>query len=329
MTRSNISWLRNPDGSPGRVWNPVVGCTPAHTGCQNCYAAALHAQRHAAYKRGAKLPVQYADPFDQVWILPERLQNPVQWKTPSKVFVNSMSDLFHPEVPDAFLHLVYSTMEQLAPHHTYIILTKRAQRMKEYLRWRYGPRDDGTLRIPSRHIWHGISVSDQATAKQLIPDLVTTPSAVRLISIEPLLSGIRLRTGIYQDPRTERFAGTTLDGIHGVFVGGESGTNARSCDVFSVVHIVGQCLSAKVPVYVKQLGSKPVLDYYCKDHDLREWALDRPHIIRTPEGAEWSYRDGQPPLGCTLEISPPGHKGEDLTQWPKALRIQQFPEVRR
>src|SRR4051812_5238070 len=114
MGTTGIEWTatQNPDGSwtPGMTWNPVVGCRKVSEGCRNCYAKTLHDQRHAAHKAGKKMPLQYAQPFEVIQLKPERLAEPLGWKKPWRVFVNSVSDLFHDDVPDTFLDRVFAVM---------------------------------------------------------------------------------------------------------------------------------------------------------------------------------------------------------------------------
>jgi protein gp37 len=122
---SSIEWT-------DATWNPVVGCTKVSPGCKNCYAKTLHDLRHKAHGEGKKVPAQYAHPFEVVQLMPDRLTDPLSWRKPRKVFVNSVSDLFHKDVPDEFLDWVFAVMA-LAPRHTFQVLTKRADRMREYM----------------------------------------------------------------------------------------------------------------------------------------------------------------------------------------------------
>lgn len=127
--KSNIQWTDN-------SWNPVTGCTRVSKGCDQCYAFTLHDQRHEVYKRdngiymktGKPIPRQYALPFSEIQLMPERLEDPLRWKTPKKIFVNSMSDLFHSKVPDDFILQVFAIMNR-AHWHTFQVLTKRPGRL--------------------------------------------------------------------------------------------------------------------------------------------------------------------------------------------------------
>jgi protein gp37 len=115
-----------------KTWNPVVGCTKVSAGCKNCYAKTLHDQRHKAYHAGKKLPAQYAQPFEVLQLMPDRLRDPLSWRKPCRVFVNSVSDLFHADVPFEFIDRVFAVMA-LAQRHTFQVLTKRPERMREYM----------------------------------------------------------------------------------------------------------------------------------------------------------------------------------------------------
>lgn len=269
------------------TWNPVVGCDQISPGCAHCYAKAIHDRRHKAFLAGGNVLVpQYAQPFEVVRPRADRLEVPLHWKTPRRVFVNSMSDLFHEDVPDQFLHDVYAVMEQ-ARQHTFQVLTKRAARMRDYLAWRYGPdADTPGGRIPSRHIWHGVSVENQHFADERIPLLLQTPSAMRFISAEPLLGPVDLFEWLLYGNDGARVDYGKLDWL---IVGGESGPGARPFDLAWARSLVQQCQVAGVPVFVKQLGANPVL----RLSDLVE---------RAPRG-----------------------KGGDPAAWAADLRVREFP----
>lgn len=164
------------------TWNPVTGCTKVSQGCKHCYA-------EREWPRLTKLVPAYAGrDFTEVRTHADRLDQPLHWKRPRRVFVNSMSDLFHQDVPDEFIRAVFAVMAQ-AKQHTFQVLTKRSERMREILtRWH---RDGLTLRegcgavLPN--VWLGVSIEDQPSADERIIELLKTPAAVRWISAEPLL----------------------------------------------------------------------------------------------------------------------------------------------
>ena len=208
------------------TWNPVTGCTKITRGCDHCYA-----ERFAERFRGTP-GHPFKDGFD-LKLRPERLSQPLSWKRPRKVFVNSMSDLFHKRIPTAFIDRVFDTMEA-ANRHIFQILTKRSSLMKNYLRRRYGSR------AAPQHIWCGVSVEDQ-TATTRIRHLRQTPISTRFLSIEPLLGPI---------------GNVDLEGIAWVIVGGESGPKARPMQLAWVIDIRDRCKREGVPFFFKQWGGR-------------------------------------------------------------------------
>ncbi|WP_020473354.1 DUF5131 family protein [Zavarzinella formosa] len=124
MSVTGIEWT-------DRTWNPVVGCQKVSPGCKNCYAKTLHDLRHKAFHKGKRMPLQYAKPFEEVQLIPDRLMDPLSWRKPQRVFVNSVSDLFHESVPDEFIDRVFGVMA-MAKQHTFQVLTKRPERMLKY-----------------------------------------------------------------------------------------------------------------------------------------------------------------------------------------------------
>jgi protein gp37 len=207
------------------TWNPVRGCTKITPGCDHCYAETF-AERFRGveghpYERG----------FD-LRLVPEKLAEPLRWKTPKSVFVNSMSDLFHKDVPEDYVEAVCRAMER-ANWHTYQVLTKRSSRMRNMLQ--------GRIRFAAnlQHIWWGVSVEDRAHGLIRIEHLRQAPAAVRFLSIEPLL---------------EDLGPINLDGIHWVIVGGESGPGARPMQKEWVLSIRDQCERVRVPFFFKQWG---------------------------------------------------------------------------
>jgi protein gp37 len=206
------------------TWNPVTGCTKISAGCDHCYA-----ERFSERFRGVP-----GHPFENGFDLqlrPERLGQPLQWKEGRRIFVNSMSDLFHKQVPYAFVDQVFDTMEA-ADWHTFQVLTKRSSRLCNYVNNRYAGRS-----APS-HIWLGVSLENGAQ-KSRARQLQSANVSVRFLSIEPLLA-----------PLGE----IDLEGIHWVIVGGESGPRARPMEVGWVREVRDQCKAAKVRFFFKQWG---------------------------------------------------------------------------
>ena len=206
------------------TWNPVTGCTQIGPGCDNCYAL-----RFAERWRGiAGHP--YEQGFDlRLW--PSRLTHPLGWQRPKKIFVNSMSDLFHKNVPGEFIDAIFQVMEK-ADWHNYQVLTKRSSLMRNYIRARYGPHG-----VP-RHIWLGVSVED-AAHKGRIEHLRQVNAGSRFVSFEPLLGPI---------------GPVDLSGISWAIVGGESGPRARRMDEAWAIELRDRCQGSKVAFFFKQWG---------------------------------------------------------------------------
>ena len=275
--KSPIQWTE-------ATWNPVAGCKRVSAGCDHCYAFDLHDKRHIAWKRGRwpEAPVQYHKPFSQVQLLPERLSDPLHWRRPRRVFVNSMSDLFHEAVPDAFISSMFTVMAQ-STQHTFQILTKRPERMRALMRRWYGPMGNPFGPLPN--VWLGVSVENQQAADERIPLLLQTPAAVRFISAEPLLGRVDLEPYLVRyDRNGEPIA--RRNELHWVIIGGESGTNARWLDLDWPRSIIEQCQAAQVPIFMKQLGSVWASDdEWCRQHRDRHGGLMEawPHDLRIRE----------------------------------------------
>jgi protein gp37 len=208
------------------TWNPTTGCTKISPGCQNCYA-----ERIAERFRGVA-----GHPYEQGFDLtlrPERLHQPLTWRSSKMIFVNSMSDLFHKGVPATFVDRVFETMEQ-ADWHMFQILTKRSSRLRSYVNQRYRDRE-----CPA-HIWVGVSIEDGNRLARL-QHLRETKAPVRFLSIEPLIG---------------RIGRLDLNGISWVIVGGESGARHRPIDANWVREIRDQCTACSTAFFFKQWGGK-------------------------------------------------------------------------
>ena len=223
-----------------KTWNPVTGCTKVSQGCKHCYAETIAnrmwAQQYPPNSDGSQRR------FTDVRCHPERLEQPLSWRKPARVFVNSMSDLFHEDVPFEFIARVFGVMRE-AHWHTFQVLTKRPEVGLHFMGWIMNGL--GYTSYPTPNVWLGVSVEDQANADKRIPLLLETPAAVRFLSCEPLLSPIQL-AGVCND--------WLEDGIHWVIVGGESGPGARPIRHEWVRHIQRQCQDALVPFFFKQWG---------------------------------------------------------------------------
>ena len=208
------------------TWNPVTGCTKISPGCAYCYAEGITLR----FRRGGPfLPGKTT-----INLHYDRLSAPGKWKTPRRVFVNSMSDLFHEEVPFEFVREVFLSMLDY-DQHIYQVLTKRPARMLEYIEWGEGPN------WPD-HVWAGVSVENQYWADQRIPLLAQVPAKVRFLSVEPLLKAVELCD--------------YLEHIQWVIVGGESGHRARPMKPEWATSIRDECLEAEVPFFFKQWGGR-------------------------------------------------------------------------
>jgi protein gp37 len=215
---SHIEWT-------DATWNPVRGCTKISPGCKHCYA-----ETFAERFRGVK-----GHPYEQGFdlkLVPEKLIEPFSWRSPKLVFVNSMSDLFQEGVPDPYVEAVCRVMVA-AKWHTFQVLTKRSERLKELL--------SGPLQFAAKqdHIWWGVSVEDKKYGLPRISDLQQAPAHVRFLSVEPLL---------------EDLGEFDLSGINWVIVGGESGPGARPMQPEWVVSVRNQCRDSRVPFFFKQWG---------------------------------------------------------------------------
>jgi protein gp37 len=206
------------------TWNPVTGCTKISPGCDHCYA-----ERFSERFRGTP-GHPFATGFDLA-LRPERLDQPLRWRQPRMIFVNSMSDLFHKGIPRWFISKVFETMEA-AHWHTFQVLTKRSSLMRDFLRARYGAR-----RGPA-HMWFGVSVEDGSRMSR-VRHLREAPAGVRFLSIEPLIGPV---------------GKLDLNGIDWVIVGGESGPGARHMKPEWVRDVRDQCQTRGVAFFFKQWG---------------------------------------------------------------------------
>lgn len=298
------------------TWNPVVGCSLQSPGCTNCYAqrmAGRLARMGSPIYEGLTRPSKAGD----VWTGKVEVSNwgqvikPLAWRRPRRIFVNSMSDLFHPALPDTVRDQVFAVMA-LCPRHTFQVLTKRPDVMRRYVVERHSrnevelaaePIRRGIEALGGKHmfpwplpnVWLGVSVEDQARANERIPDLLATHAAVRFLSCEPLLGPVDLAnikppgmghgdahgwSAIWRDNKLGRAW------IDWAIVGGESGHGARPMRAEWARDLLRQCEAAAIPAFMKQTGSN--------------------------RGPDW-------PAGIT-------GKGDDPAQWPEWCRVQRFPE---
>lgn len=212
---SKIEWTE-------KTWNPVTGCAQISLGCKHCYAKREWVRLSANPKS-----VYFGRAFTDVQCHEERIDAPLHWRKPSMIFVNSMSDLFHEDIPDSFIKRVFATMAA-CPQHTFQVLTKRSKRLRKL-----GP----TLSWPS-NVWMGVSVENSSVLSRVL-DLASVPAKVRFLSCEPLIGPLD---------------NLPLKDIHWVIVGGESGPGSRPMHPQWVESIQAQCEDADVSFFFKQWG---------------------------------------------------------------------------
>lgn len=288
--KSKIEWC---DAS----WNPIRGCSRVSEGCRHCYAervAARFSGLGQPYEGLAVMTPSGARWTGEVRLVEEHLEDPLRWKRPRRIFVNSMSDLFHESVPDEWIDRICAVMA-LAPQHIFQVLTKRPERMRDYMArgrdrivshmkskaaagvngWAdWTPRVarhkcwiekfDEHVGFPLPNVWLGVSVEDQKSADERIPLLLQTPAAVRWLSCEPLLGSIDLNSNAIRVD-ADSYAGQ----VHWVVVGGESGAGARPMNPEWARALRDECVAAGIPFFFKQWG---------------QWF---PVCEAVPEGAAW------------------------------------------
>ena len=307
MSATSIQWT-------DKVWNPTRGCSRVSAGCDNCYAM-RQARRFdfpgGAYEGLTRVGSRGVDWSGKVRLVLEALDEPLRWRKPQRVFVNSMSDLFHETLRGADIGRVFGVMAT-SPQHTFQVLTKRPQRMLDLLhpdvigplkgeacqavyeielrRGEKGPANRFVLDWPLPNVWLGVSVEDQKTADERIPLLLQTPAAVHFVSYEPALGPAHFSRWFCQNPSDPDHL--HLASLNWVIVGGESGPGARPFDVAWARETVRQCREAGVAVFVKQLGAEPF------DSEGRCNA----HIAQIEDS-----------------------KGGDPAEWAEDLRVREFP----
>ena len=245
------------------TWNPMTGCSKVSQGCKHCYAERLF---HRAYGRdrvgnastGEERPREFTD----VWMHPDRIDQPLRWKKPRRIFVNSMSDIFHEDVTDRFMADIFGMMAA-AHWHQFQILTKRPARalallgagcmgfFQDHVEECTAMYSDVDARWPLQNVWLGVSVEDQATADERIPLLMQTPAAVRFVSYEPALGPVDFKL---DHLRRYAIEGDGVKRLDWIIAGGESGPRARPSHPDWFRSVRDQCASAGVPFFFKQWG---------------------------------------------------------------------------
>lgn len=327
MRKTKIEWADD-------TWNPIRGCSRVSAGCVNCYAEGT-AHRFS----GVGLPYEGLTNDRGVWngrikVVDEHMTDPLRWREPRRVFVNSMSDLFHENVADEVIDTVFAVMA-LASRHTFMVLTKRPDRMLQYMNGlaRYPPGhcwenalrsfrvfkgDDHkgqpwiqSFNLPLKNVHLGVSVED-VKALARIPTLMRTPAAVRFLSLEPLIERVDVSPWLTAPGACIYVDGKPTRGLDWLIVGGESGPGARPCALEWIETIVDHARATATPVFVKQLGAYVVSEErafqdaaemrYARGPDAK-WPADR-----------WAWRAG---------FEHP--KAGNLHEWPTNLQVREYP----
>lgn len=274
-----------------KTWNPVRGCTKVSPGCDNCYAMRqAHRMNHpgGAYEGLTRIISGRPQWNGKTRTVPGLLDQPLRWQKPCMIFVNSMSDLFHPEIPGDFIADVFWTMEK-ANQHVFQVLTKRPERMANWLDFHYA---SGA----PRNVWLGASAEDQDAFDRAIGPLKRTNASIRWLSLEPLIAPIDIGQN---------------DWLDWVVVGGESGPRSRECKVLWIESVVIDCKEWGIPVFVKQLGARPVVSTdshvtlnlrHAKGGDISEW----PDFLQV---RDW----------------PAARGGDWWGEWEGGLRVREYP----
>lgn len=330
------------------VWNPVVGCARVSPGCENCYAERVAHRGLTERHRGLTVVGKHGPRWTgEARFVPEALSKPLHLRKPRRVFVNSMSDLFHDDITFEQIAAVFGVMAA-TPHLTYQVLTKRPARMLEFFRWVdevaaeefFGSRHDLVLSCaasvvngdawdrtldrcglaiegglwPIQNLWLGVSVEDQRRADERIPLLLECPAALRFLSVEPMLGPVDLAYACFNG--ADSFG--TMPGLDWVIVGGESGPGARPYHLAWARSIIEQCRIAGVPVFHKQVGSHPIA-IGGEDVTDDQFAAIEAADMDTADAITEMY-----PVRLHLR----DRKGGDPSEWPEDLRVQEFPEVK-
>lgn len=309
------------------TWNPLTGCTRVSPGCTNCYidwAPPFRINdRHFRDKDGNRSHAIGSS--TGVLLHPDRLDQPLRWRKPRRVFVNSLSDLFHEDVPDEYIAEIFEVMA-LAPQHTFQVLTKRHGRMRSLLNswardgmvadpgWRYGGKPQGSMRhtsslwTPPPNVWLGVTVEDQQRADLRIPALLDTPAAVRFLSCEPLIGSVCLdwfHSSDGHSPGTDLPCELWPPGIDWVIAGGESGKDARPMHPDWARSLRDQCAAADVPFFFKQWGEWCPEDQSPQDvtipaQVMHDCATDAIRLGKRKAGRELDghTHDGYPQVGA-------------------------------
>jgi protein gp37 len=278
---SKIEWTE-------KTWNPITGCTPISEGCQNCYAARM------AKRLAGRYGYPRHNPFKPGTLHVDKMEEPLRWRKPSRIFVCSMGDLFHKNVSYARILDVCSVVRK-APQHTFIILTKRPDIMKHYTEYLW---HSWNMDSWPANCWLGVTTENQQRADERIPILLQIPAAVRFVSVEPMLGPVDLSLWMvsgYEEPPYD-------DVINWVIAGGETGPGARPMHPDWVKGLRDQCASARVPFFFKSWGEwtnnyPQGTSLACRDmayrHDTTFYNVGKNKAGRLLDNREWNeYPEG-------------------------------------
>lgn len=321
--RSPIEWT-------DATWNPIRGCSRVSEGCRHCYAEAIAARfsdegmPYAGLAKAGKWT-------GRMRFVESVMDLPLRWRKPRRIFVNSMSDLFHEAVPDEWIDRIFAVMA-LAPQHTFQVLTKRPERMCAYLRepdtsarwliqiarhgslaekWAYQEADAANWMLHGLlNVWLGVSVENQEAADARIPLLLKTPATVRWVSYEPALGPVRFDEDWLRCEYggTQQCGGPYLDWL---VIGGESAPGARPFDCAWARQTIAQGRAAGVPVFVKQLGARP----YSMTGQYGDPFFGAKALLPTRGEEDRWYLSGEKR----------DRKGGDPAEWPEDLRVREYP----
>lgn len=302
MGLTSIEWTDN-------TWNPTRGCRRVSPECLHCYAERTAIRmRNTHYKGLVTITNGHPSWTGEVDLAPDSiLKQPLHWKKPKRIFVDSMADLFYEEIPYEWIDIVFAVM-LLCGWHTFLVLTKRSARMRDYMNdpktparitdvaHRFVPESAACFTVdhwPPPNVHCGVSAGTQKAADERIPDLQDTEAIVRFISYEPAL---------------EEIAWPDLSGIHWGIIGGESGPGARPFYIEWADLTIGQWRDQGMAIFMKQVGANPLLKY-----------PRATSIFSWPQETEWL---------TAIEPKLKHPKGGDMNEWPERFRVREFPEIR-
>jgi protein gp37 len=357
MGDTSIEWTQNPDGTPGKTWNPTRGCSRVSEGCRNCYAeviAARFSDPGSPFHLFADRKKSGSKWTGKVELIESMLADPLHWRKPQRIFVNSMSDLFHEELSDEAIGCVFCVMA-LCPQHTFQILTKRPERMAKWFSaerpkilddlflsdkvpfgYNHGHiafcQRDGLCNWPLENIWLGTSVEDQKTADERIPHLLKTPAAIRFVSYEPALgpvdfAGIAVSDGTKRNVLTGEFYGVEFTSTDGR----QAGTMTVKTGIRLDQVIIGGESGPRARPFdidwarntIKQCRAAGVAPFV-KQLGAKPINTDYTHL-----GHQMRIGDGNSEYNKYIRVALKDRKGGNMEEWAADLRVREWPKADR